>query len=71
MNCVLRIVLFSTDVKPADDVKHIGWLMMCSYIVDLKYIVFCHLKKLKLFSFTDSCKESCINVHYRGEKGDQ
>lgn len=34
VHCMLRIVMFSTDVMLADDVRHIGWLMMCSYIVE-------------------------------------
>lgn len=34
VHCMLRFVMFSTDVMLADDVRHIGWLMMCSYIVE-------------------------------------
>lgn len=34
VHCMLRIVMFSTDVMLADDARHIGWLMMCSYIVE-------------------------------------
>lgn len=32
--CMLRIVMFFIDVMLVDDVRYIGWLMMCLYIVE-------------------------------------